>query len=249
MSATRNNTNKSAASKSVAINKHCAFCFNAGEPEAIYSSHFLRESKDPHSKVLCPLLLNNVCPNCGKKGHTRKECKNKYKNNNKKVSEPLKPTPTKTAKFINCFDALMGSDSEDEEKKQHAPSAFKPVTFSDSFPSLPKAATMAAAAPPKAAAKQCNVAASLKQLYPHITIPTNVPRMVSAPQPMAKIVRPSKIAPEPQAQAQADADYDSDTEISAIYNQVLADFNARPRVCATDEDWAAIDEDSDDEDW
>ena len=266
MSATRKYTNKSATTKPVAINKHCAFCFNAGEPESAYTSHFLRESKDPHSKVTCPLLLNNECPSCGKKGHTRKECKAKY---NKKISqEPVaKAAIAKATKTSNnCFDALMSSDSEDEREQKVAPitsktifaptTAFKPATANalsaDIFPALPKSvAASAAQSQPNPTVKKCQVVSSLQQLYPNLTLPATLPHVPAAKAPMARIVRPST------TNTQYDAEYaveeeqdDSDTEITAIYNAALATFNARPKYCASTADWAALDEpSSDEEDW
>jgi hypothetical protein len=271
MSASRKPTNKSSTAKPVVINKHCAFCFNAGEPESAYTSHFLRESKDSHSKVVCPLLLNNECPCCGKKGHTRKECKIKY---NKKVTqEPVaKATNNKVTKAahksINCFDALMSSDSEDEREKKIAPittktkfaptSTFNPSTATKLsayiFPSLPKSVAVAAQSQPKLAAQKCQVISSLQQLYPNLTVPTTTPRVPTTKPPMAKIVRPfaSKIYPHPQCDAEyaVEADDESDTEITAIYNTALAEFNSRPKYSASTADWAALeDPSSDEEDW
>lgn len=51
----------------------CRFCFD-NKIEGPHN-HYLRESKDPRSKVTCPLLLNISCTNCGMKGHTVKYCK------------------------------------------------------------------------------------------------------------------------------------------------------------------------------
>jgi len=268
MSASR----KPTTTNPVAINKHCAFCFNAGEPESAYTSHFLRESKDPHSKVVCPLLLNNECPSCGKKGHTRKECKAKY---NKKVTqEPVAKAAnnkvTKAAhKSSNCFDALMSSDSEDEREQKVAPitsktkfaptTAFKPATANalsaDNFPALPKAVAISSQTQSKPAAKKCQVVSTLQQLYPKLTVPITATHVPTVKLPMARIVRPSAAVTsqydaEYAAQLEADAEDESDTEITAIYNASLAAFNSRPKLCASTEDWAALEEpSSDEEDW
>lgn len=51
----------------------CRFCYD--NKIAGPHNHFLRESKDPQSKVTCPLLLNTNCLKCSKKGHTAKYCK------------------------------------------------------------------------------------------------------------------------------------------------------------------------------
>ena len=275
MSASRKPTNKSASTgKPVAINKHCAFCFNAGEPESAYTSHFLRESKDPHSKVVCPLLLNNECPSCGKKGHTRKECKAKY---SKKVSEQpvavaannkVTKATNATKATNNCFDALISSDSEDEREQKVVPittktiftptSAFKPATTNalsaDNFPALPKIsfASVVSQPQPKQAAKKCQVVSTLQQLYPNLSVPITTPHLPAAKTPMAKIVRPSaaKIHPQYDAEYAVEVEDDSDTEITAIYNASLAAFNARPKYPASTANWAALEEpSSDEEDW
>lgn len=51
----------------------CRFCFD-NKIEGPHN-HYLRENKDPKSKVTCPLLLNLTCKKCGMKGHTVKYCK------------------------------------------------------------------------------------------------------------------------------------------------------------------------------
>jgi len=276
MSPTRKPTNKSVATKQSAISKHCAFCFNAGEPETAYTSHFLRESKDPHSKVVCPLLLNNVCPDCGKKGHTRKECKAKY---NKKVYEP---TPTKVAiatkkvtKTNNWFDALGdSSDSEDEREQKIAPittktifaptSAFNPTAnatatatkklSAEQFPALPKSAFAAAQTEPKPKTtnKPIQVVASLQHLYPNLTVPITVPHVPTAKAPMAKIVRPSVAKMDTQCAAavatEAEDEYESDPEITALYNSSLTARCSLPKYTASTADWAALESDSSDDD-
>uniref|UniRef100_A0AAT9FG59 Nanos n=1 Tax=Enchytraeus japonensis TaxID=228735 RepID=A0AAT9FG59_9ANNE len=64
---------KSAAQKS-ATGKVCVFCRNNGEPEAVYTSHQL---KDPEGNVTCPILYIYTCPICGangKQSHTIKYC-------------------------------------------------------------------------------------------------------------------------------------------------------------------------------
>lgn len=50
----------------------CRFCFdnNINGPH----DHYIRETKDSNSRIVCPLLLNTKCLNCNKKGHTTKYC-------------------------------------------------------------------------------------------------------------------------------------------------------------------------------
>lgn len=63
----RNNNN--VQRKSVA--PPCAHCRNLGLP----TNHPLRQSADPKSPVVCPVLKNTQCLNCGDLGHTASHCK------------------------------------------------------------------------------------------------------------------------------------------------------------------------------
>jgi hypothetical protein len=70
--------------------KYCKVCHDAGKEEKVYTSHFIRESPDPASKVVCPTLLALECKYCFKAGHTIKYCavlKKKNKQENNKTQE------------------------------------------------------------------------------------------------------------------------------------------------------------------
>ncbi|CAD6992170.1 protein nanos-like [Ceratitis capitata] len=57
--------------------KHCVFCENNNEPEAVVRSHAVRDSL---GRVLCPKLRTYICPICkasGDKAHTVKYCPQK----------------------------------------------------------------------------------------------------------------------------------------------------------------------------
>ena len=102
------------------IKPHCAVCQSAGKPEEVYTSHFVRESPDPKSKVICPTLLSQKCLHCGNPGHTTSYCSSKKKQEkeakkeNYKLATKEKDVPTIAKKKItNVFD-LLNSDSEDE---------------------------------------------------------------------------------------------------------------------------------------
>lgn len=102
------------------IKPHCAVCQSAGKPEEVYTSHFVRESPDPKSKVICPTLLSQTCLHCGNPGHTTSYCSLKkkqekeVKKENYKYAMKEKEMPTIAKKKItNVFD-LLNSDSEDE---------------------------------------------------------------------------------------------------------------------------------------
>ena len=55
--------------------KYCSVCAKAGMPEEVYSSHYVRESRDPSSRVTCPLIKHNKCGECGKTGHFSSACR------------------------------------------------------------------------------------------------------------------------------------------------------------------------------
>ena len=100
--------------------KYCKVCYDAGKSETEYTSHFIRENRDPCSKVVCPTLLSLECRYCSKKGHTVKYCKILEKD---KIAEArqskssIKNTKPKSLVFrapANMFSSLE-SDSEDDD--------------------------------------------------------------------------------------------------------------------------------------
>ena len=50
----------------------CSFCNMSGVVGP--HDHFVRASRDPKSKVTCPMLLATECGFCNRKGHTSKYC-------------------------------------------------------------------------------------------------------------------------------------------------------------------------------
>jgi hypothetical protein len=107
----------------VSVKKSCKFCKDAGKSEEEYMSHFLRESKDPKSRITCPTLLAIECRYCFKKGHTVSKCSKLLKEKNgekKKVpSAPIKKAWTDNTRVleINHFNLLSDfGDSDIEEE-------------------------------------------------------------------------------------------------------------------------------------
>ena len=60
--------------KGAAKTPFCKVCYDAGRPKEEYQSHYVKDRPGPHGKVVCPLLLNQECSYCHKKGHTPKQC-------------------------------------------------------------------------------------------------------------------------------------------------------------------------------
>ena len=106
----------------------CKVCKDAGEPENVYSSHYV---KDREGNVTCPKLKAIVCLNCGNRGHTSSYCKApsaKYREEQaalEAAKKPAEPTPTVVKGRFAC---LFEDDSDDEKllvRKHSKPSVAK----------------------------------------------------------------------------------------------------------------------------
>jgi hypothetical protein len=60
----------------------CQVCYDAGKTRTVFSSHYVRETPESNSKVVCPTLLSQTCNYCRKLGHTISHCQilNRKKN-------------------------------------------------------------------------------------------------------------------------------------------------------------------------
>jgi hypothetical protein len=103
----------SSLNQSQKMKPFCKICYDSGKPESLYSNHFVRESRDINSRVVCPTLLSVSCRFCGVRGHTVSKCKKalmtptKYNVEYKKINE----ADIKSVKK-NLFDCL--SDEEED---------------------------------------------------------------------------------------------------------------------------------------
>ena len=109
----------------------CPHCSNLNRSrrssDLLPTDHFLRESRDPSSFIVCPELKNTQCQLCFKMGHTRSHCPSQIKswrsypalekekdNVLDKVNAKVKIL-NKTDVFVNKFSALLQDDSDSDE--------------------------------------------------------------------------------------------------------------------------------------
>jgi len=93
----------------------CKVCFDASKSG--YNTHNVR---DYASNVVCPLLLNTKCNNCGYFGHTTKYCKiggsvKKARPTYTKSVKLMLVSPVDEVKSTNMFAGMVCSDAEEEE--------------------------------------------------------------------------------------------------------------------------------------
>jgi len=125
---------------------YCKVCHDSGKDESIYTSHFIRENRDPNSKIVCPTLLSLECRYCSKPGHTVKYCKELKKKNEQKEKDktphvlPKKCIPVEIAQ--NMF-AVLDCDDEDEDLPDLVPYDLPPLVPYDMFQFAPIAPTLA----------------------------------------------------------------------------------------------------------
>ncbi len=108
------------------VKKFCKVCQDAGKLESEYTSHNVRETKDPNSRILCPTLLALECRNCFKKGHTVKYCsllKKQQLQQQISANAPHKKQEQKQAqnKIEKNVFMLLESDGEDDQEEKEEP--------------------------------------------------------------------------------------------------------------------------------
>lgn len=125
---------------SAPIQKYCKVCHDAGKSEAEYLSHFIRETREPSSKVTCPTLLALECRYCYKNGHTVKYCpvlKDSEKKRNREETSTLCRESLKKADVKpkgkstnNNIFACLDSDSEEKVVIKNT------CTLNEEFPAI-----------------------------------------------------------------------------------------------------------------
>ncbi len=112
--------------------KCCKVCRDSGKSETVYTSHFVKDSKN--GVIVCPTLLATVCRYCKQNGHTVKYCmsiKNKPKVSNN-VATPkddqlkVKKVNLEVNTRVNRYGSLS-DESEDEEDVTLLPFPQPPV--------------------------------------------------------------------------------------------------------------------------
>ena len=126
----------------------CKVCHDAGKPESIYTSHFVRAAPSPDAPVVCPTLLAQPCRYCGLPGHTVKYCPSLQTVEAKSILQQVPALPNqqefqdsfvKQAKKINlrlakdemvrsanAYAALAASDEDDETQSGRSSPDYSP---------------------------------------------------------------------------------------------------------------------------
>ena len=108
----------------------CPHCRNLGLPH----DHWLRESADPNSRIVCAVLLKTECRYCHEFGHTVSRCPNRSTENAKpNIRSPAVPNipsrseaPSKPLSN-NVFNALdSDSDTSETEREDNE---LKPLSY------------------------------------------------------------------------------------------------------------------------
>ena len=150
MSYSRNASLKQRNSPSAPRKPYCKVCHDAGKTETEYTSHYVRETPEPSSRVVCPTLLCAECNYCYKIGHTPSCCpalkeKKRLDERSDKERERISRTrehaekkqqqqaPAPTARRFGGFSALADSSDDDEKLLKAKSSKKKPR---EEFPCL-----------------------------------------------------------------------------------------------------------------
>ena len=238
--------------------KYCKVCHDAGKSEAEYRSHFVRASAEPGAKVVCPTLLAQECRYCFKAGHTAGYCPTIKAN--KKITRKEEPKVEKQPKTpvkkepTNAFAALYDSDDDDKETEAEpgaaAGAGLRPIKTIDEFPALPTSQRITTKTEKKTnAVARPSCVAAIQTMYSGITVQKALPEVSTYRPPVGKLVRKrdQDAADQDAVEYQDEVEVEDEDEEQAIEHDYRARLAERPRMLASEMDWAAVDED--DEDW
>lgn len=87
----------------------CVICVNVGKDANHYTKH--------NGVVVCPVIKNNVCRNCGKKGHFQDHCTKigGVRSVTVILKRPASSTTTETPRFY------FGEEDDEEDTKEEKP--------------------------------------------------------------------------------------------------------------------------------
>uniref|UniRef100_A0A6C0E0Z6 Nanos-type domain-containing protein n=1 Tax=viral metagenome TaxID=1070528 RepID=A0A6C0E0Z6_9ZZZZ len=122
---------------------YCKVCHDAGKPESVYTSHYVKTSLVPNAKIACPTLLALECKYCFNPGHTVKYCAVLKKNEKAKRTQVFKKKEEDhnqkkipmSGAISNVFAALDLCDYEEEEKTEDQ-EVVKQTVVKEEFPQL-----------------------------------------------------------------------------------------------------------------
>jgi len=132
-------TNSSSLNKSQQVKPFCKVCYDTGKPEQIFSNHFVRETRDPNSRIVCPTLLALECRYCFVRGHTVSKCpklvkvKAEGECNHTDCHAPRKTKPLSRDSDgeSNGFSLLYSSDDENDDIETNITADTSTVVFPD----------------------------------------------------------------------------------------------------------------------
>lgn len=110
--------------------KMCSVCYHAGKTPEEYTSHYLRESADPCSAIVCPILLATKCKYCHECGHTPKYCpklqekKERESMTSSPAYEPETTSVCSSASSVRIVSRLSTSEEEQPTKMLASLSCF-----------------------------------------------------------------------------------------------------------------------------
>lgn len=126
--------------------KYCKVCHDTGKDEKTYTSHYVRETPDPSSRIVCPTLLSMECKYCYKKGHTVKHCKviktrsqaqeRARRNMNNETKRPAIATAPVCKNMYDLLDCDDDNQVQVENATTHTPHMFTPRSPSSTPPPL-----------------------------------------------------------------------------------------------------------------